>query len=132
MLMGDAVNLYYYYQHFHKKNIIAGYLSKLVIPKRTQDYISGNFPVDYVMSRLSDLKKVKFKNMVDVENIEAVKNSNANFVILHKHLISEMFPYFEIENIRVYSGVIYLNQMYRKYFGNPVFEDKNIIVFRIL
>jgi len=132
MLMGDAVNLYYYYQHFHEKNIVAGYLSKLIIPKRTQDYIFGNFPVDYVISRLPDLKKVKFKNMVDMENIEAVKNSNANFVILHKHLISEMFPYLEIEKVRVYSGVIYLNQLYRKYFGNPFFEDKNIIVFKIL
>ena len=131
LLMGDAVNLYYYYQHFHKKNIVAGFLSKLVIPKRTQDYISGQFPVDYVMSRLPDLKKVKFRNMVDVENIEAIKSSTANYIILHKHLIAEMFPYLMKENMQMSNAIIYLSQLYRNCFGKPFFEDKNIIVFKI-
>jgi len=132
MLMGDTTNLYYYYQHFHKKNIVAGYLSKLVIPKRTQDYISGIFPVDYVMSRLPDLKKVKFKNMVDVENIEAIKSSTANYIILHKHLIAEMFPYLMKEKMQMSNAIVHLSQLYRNYFGKPFFEDKNIIVFSIL
>ncbi len=132
MLMGDTTNLYYYYQHFHKKNIIAGYLSKLVIPRKNQDYIYGNFPVDYVMSCLPDLNKVKFKNMVDMENIEAIKNSSAQYIILHKHLIAEMFPYLIKEKVQVNYAVIYLGQLYRKYFGKPFFEDKNIIVFSIL
>lgn len=131
MLMGDPVNLHYYYQYFHKKKIIAGYSPNLTIAERTQDYIFGVYPVDYVMSRLPDLKKAKFKNMVDMNNIESVKNTTADYVILHKHLIAEMFPYLKTDKTRVYSGVIYLNQLYRKYFGNPIFEDKNIIVFKI-
>ena len=131
MLMGDPFNLYYYYQYFHRKNILVGFTPKLIIPKRTQDYIFGVYPVDYVMSRLPDLKKVKFKNMLDMNNIESVKNTTADYVILHKHLIAEMFPYLKTDKTRVYSGVIYLNQLYRKYFGNPIFEDKNIIVFKI-
>ena len=129
--MGDPFNLYYYYQHFHKKNIIAGYLSKVVIPKRTQDYIYGNFPADYVMSRLLDLKKVKFNNMVDMENIEGIKSSTANYIILHKHLTAEMFPYLRIDKAQLNYAVVYLIKLYRKYLGKPFFEDKNIIVFRI-
>ena len=131
MLMGDSVNLYYYYQYFHKKNILVGFTPKLIIQERTQDYILGVYPVDYVMSRLTDLKKVKFKNLVDMNNIESVKNTTADYVILHKHLIAEMFPYLKNDKTQVYRGVIYLNQLYRKYFGNPIFEDKNIIVFKI-
>jgi len=132
MLMGDPVNLYYYCQHFHKKNILVGYSPNLIIPKRTQDYILGQYSVDYVMSRLPDLKKVKFKNMVDMDNIDAIKSSKAAYIILHKHLISEMFPYLKIEKVQANNAaVIYYSQTYRKYFGNPIFEDKNIIVFRI-
>lgn len=132
MLMGDPVNLYYYCQHFHKKNILVGYSPNLIIPKRTQDYILGQYPVDYVMSRLPDLKKVKFKNMVDMDNIDAIKNSKAAYIILHKHLISEMFPYLKIKKVQANNAaVIYYGQTYRKYFGNPIFEDKNIIVFRV-
>lgn len=132
MLMGDTTNLYYYYQHFHKKNVVAGYSSELGIPKRTQDYISGMFPVDYVMSRITDLKKVKFKNMVNVERIEAVKASSAQYIILHKHLMEEMFPYRVKKKVSVYDPVLYLRRLYGKYFGKPCYEDKNIIVFRIL
>ncbi len=131
LLMGDPFNLYYYYQHFHKKNIIVGYLSKVVIPKRTQDYIYGNFPADYVMSRLLDLKKVKFNNMVDMENIEGIKRSTANYIVLHKHLTAEMFPYLRIDKAQLNYAVVYLIKLYRKYLGKPFFEDKNIIVFRI-
>jgi len=132
LLMGDSFNLYYYYQHFHKKNIIAGYLSKIVIPKRTQDYICGNFSADYVMSRLPDLKKEKFNNMIDMENIQGIKSSTANYIILHKHLIAEMFPYLMKEKMQMNNAIIYLSQLYRNYFGEPFFEDKNIIVFSIL
>lgn len=83
------------------------------------------------MSRLPDLKKIKFKNMVNMDNIEAVKNSSADFIILHKHLIPEMFPYIKIKQIQVNNAVAYFSQTYRRYFGNPIFEDKNIIVFKI-
>ena len=131
MLMGDNFNLHYYYQHFHKKNILVGFSPNLIIPERTQDYIKGGYPVDYVMSRMPDLKKVKFKNMVDMDNIEAIKSSKAAYIILHKHFISEMFPYFKIKKVQENEAVLYYSQTYRKYFGNPIFEDKNLIVFKI-
>ena len=131
MLMGDPVNLHYYYQHFHKKNILVGFSQNLIIPERTQDYINGKYSVDYVLSRLPDLKKGKFKNMVDMDNIEAIKSSTAAYIILHKHFISEMFPYLKSKKAQENEAVLYYSQTYRKYFGNPIFEDKNIIVFKI-
>ena len=131
MLMGDNFNLHYYFQHFHRKNILVGFSPSLITPERTQDYIKGRYPVDYVLSRLPDLKKGKFKNMVDMDNIEAIKSSTAAYIILHKHFISEMFPYLKSKKAQENEAVLYYSQTYRKYFGNPIFEDKNIIVFKI-
>ena len=53
-------------EYFHKKKIIAGYSPSLVIPERTHDYIYGVYSVGYVMGRLSNPEKIKFKNIREV------------------------------------------------------------------
>jgi len=131
MYLGDMHNLYYYYQHFHKKRIIAGYISSWNIPPNSQEVIFGNYIIGYVMSRLRNSPKVKFKNMIDMEHIKGIKNTSAQYIILHKNLEAEMFPYLVKEKVKVHSGVKYLDKMYRNLLGKPFFEDQNIIVYRI-
>ena len=73
--------------------------------------------------------------MVDMTNIERLRQSQAEHIILHKNLKAEMFahliPNRDKARPPVYPPVIRLDSIYRKWFGPPVFEDRNIIVFRI-
>ncbi|MFC1515904.1 glycosyltransferase family 39 protein [Thermodesulfobacteriota bacterium] len=133
IFLGDLCNLYYYYQRFHRKKIIAGFLSNAAPLQRAQDYIVGDFYVDYVISRLTDLQKVRFTNMINMESIEAIKNSSAQFIVLHKHLKAEMVPYLTgtEKKVKTDNSVLFLDQLYRKLIGKPFFEDQNIILYKM-
>jgi hypothetical protein len=88
--------------------------------------------VDEVLSRKLDKTKLKFRNMVDMMNIGAIKQSEASYIILHKNYMAEIFPeFFGNESRFRYVPVTYLSQVYENVFGHPVFEDSNIIVFRV-
>jgi len=131
MFLGDMLNLYYYYQHFHKKKIIAGYLSRWNVRSKTQEVVYAGYNIGQVTSRLRNSKKIKFKNMIDMENVKGIKNNSIQYIILHKDLISEMFPYLAKQKAHVHVGVKYLDKLYRNIFGAPFFEDQNIIVYKI-
>jgi hypothetical protein len=141
MYIGNHFNFYYYYQHFHKKNITAGYFTSITWLDSSRGCIFGNYYLDFPLSRISDKSKLKFTNMVDMENINDVKTTGAQYIILHKNLLHEMshFPVQEgfsdnppdLFQNDVYIPVIHLNLLYRKHFGSPVFEDPDLIVFKL-
>ena len=132
MMLGDCFNLYYYYQHFHKKRIIAGYFPELEIKGvKSEGCIYSNMYIDYVLSRVPYTGKLEFSNMINVMNIEALRQSHARYIILHKNLMAEMQPRFARNPSQVYSPVIYLDSIYRRILGSPVFEGRNLIVFKI-
>ena len=134
MLVGDHFNLYYYYQHFHRKRVIAGYTTDLretELPPLDDGFVYGDDYVDYVLGRVEEIGQLKFRNMIDVADANAVINSQASFLILHRNLQAEHFQ----EEYRypqlVYPPVARLESLYRKRLGAPVFENKHLIVFRI-
>ncbi|MEZ4524424.1 MAG: hypothetical protein R2941_00685 [Desulfobacterales bacterium] len=73
--------------------------------------------------------------------MEGIAKSGAAYAILHKNLLYEMIHAPETEEFslnipvlfqnNVYKSVIRLSHIYRQNFGEPVFEDKNIVVFKI-
>lgn len=130
MMLGDHFNLFYYYQHFHGKKVITGYIDDLPIGQEGNGFVYANMYADEVLSHMNDIRKVKFINMIDMTDIEALGQSPARYIILHKHLLKEMFPNL-VKNRMIYTPVFYLSKIYRKAFGQPVFEDQNIIVFEI-
>ena len=131
MYVGDHFNLYYYYQSFHKKKMIAGYYPDLTLPaERNKDFVYGHTNVCEIFSAIKDRRKLKFRNLIDMTDLEAVKQSRADYVILHKNLLREMFPTAVREN-KFYQPVRLLNKEYQNIFGNPVFEDRHLIVFKI-
>lgn len=135
MYIGNHFNLYYYYQHFHRKRIIAGYVPTLDLGVWPYgDYVYGRMYADHILSRVEKPGAYRFKNMVDMLNIDALTSSPASYIILHKNLYAEMFPHLvKNKNLqRPYKPVLYLNQLYRKSFSRPVFEDSSIIVFKLL
>ena len=130
MMLGDHYNLYYYYQHFHKKKIIIGYFTKLTVKSKLKNFIYSDTPPDFVLSKISDKNKLKFRNMIDILDGKALKRSGARYVILHKNLVSEMFPKLSPKE-NVYLPIKYIRKVYTEVFGSPYFEDDKLIVFKI-
>ena len=136
VFIGNHFNLYYYYQHFHKKNVIAGYVTELNLQEWPfEDKVCGDMYFDHVLSRLSDKDKgnLHFRTMVNMLDIEELLQTPAQYIILHKTLTVEMFPR-RSENqseAQVYQPALYLTHLYKRSFGPPVFEDHNLIVFKI-
>lgn len=131
MMIGDHFNLYYYYQHFHKKRIIAGYsVQGFGLPK-IRDFLYGNQFIDQVLSQVADKTRLRFSNMVDILDVEAVRNTRAEYLILHRNLLAEFFPErFNAERTQV-PGIDVCTAHLRIYFGSPVYADRLIIVFDV-
>ncbi|MCK4752404.1 MAG: glycosyltransferase family 39 protein [Planctomycetes bacterium] len=141
----DHNNYLYYYQHFHKKRVLVGYITDPKIQgygvsEEKYGSVFDASALDYPMTRMTDKSKLKFANMVDIMNIEAIKQSRANYVVLHKkYWAMEVIPVSDTNPAPIYvssidlfyTPVLHLNRMYRKVFGSPVFEDQELVVFEI-
>jgi hypothetical protein len=132
MLVGDHFNLYYYYQHFHRKRVLAGYFRDLDLSNVSSvGWVMGNRYADFVMSREHDPDKLRMSNMIDMASTDSVRRSGATYVVLHRRLMTEMFPQAVAPAEPSYGPVEYLTPIYRSGFGVPVFEDANLVVFRV-
>ncbi len=131
MVVGDSLNLYYYYQHFHRKRVVIGYTSRLLIPAEVRRlYAYGDEPIDVLLSRLIDPEKLKFRNMVPLLNLTRVRDSGADRVIIHRNIFREMNP-MEKELDPVYPPPIYLEKIYNKILGPAEYSDEEIVVFKM-
>jgi hypothetical protein len=69
---------------------------------------------------------LKFRNLVSMDDLPAMRARNAEYIILHKRyeaqLSQVMMPLPAFER---------LCHNYQKELGAPVYEDANIIVFRL-
>ena len=136
MLLGDHFNLYYYYQHFHKKKILVGYFSQLKLSTRAgmeiKEPLWGVYlPVDSILNQVPDTGKLLFGNMIDMPDFKGIEKRGVSYIILHKNLLDEMFPGFSKVKDYIYPPVLFLNKIYGEYWGPPVYEDKDVIVFKI-
>ncbi|MCU7835958.1 MAG: glycosyltransferase family 39 protein [gamma proteobacterium symbiont of Taylorina sp.] len=131
MFIGFHFNFNYYYQYFHKKRIIAGYITTLKndeIPVKRN--VNGYLLFGHVLSRINEKEKLKFNNMVDVSNINSVLNSGAQYIILHKNLASEFVPY--VARLTPPAKTIELRNKYSQAPGlSLIYEDDFIVVFGI-
>jgi len=132
MYIGDHFNQYYYYQHFHRKRVITGYITKFKGLNPSLGHVYGDMYIDHPLSRVNDADKLNFKNIINMLNFEALKHSNCRFAILHKNLMAEMFRRSSGHDNAVYMPVKYLAEIYRKRLGAPVFEDQHLIIFNLI
>jgi uncharacterized membrane protein len=149
----DYNDLFYYYQHFHQKNIIAGYCSdrkllgyKFPTVSADESFTIGIFGADQMLSRVADQTKLAFRNMVDVTSPDAILRSKAGILILHKYIMAPKFTSdasgkglmrdeitgLSYEIIPVYyNSTAILKTRIEKEFGLPVYEDDQVVCFRI-
>jgi len=131
-------NNYHFYQRFHKKRVLIGY-SNFSYISQASPIMSGN---------------IHLKNFIELENRDALKNCKANFVIIHKDMLAEFIHLREILpasksliDILRKDETYYVRSFYfepakkqvqgitlklQEALGPPIYEDKWIVVFRII
>lgn len=86
MLIGDQLNIYYYYQHFHRRPVVAGYVSNnMFAPYQPGgDFVYGDWPIDSVMSGMPEplRKKSSWHTMVDLNDIGGLRSRFKGWIII--------------------------------------------------
>jgi hypothetical protein len=127
MLAGNAVNHLYFYQYLHQRRVIAGYILDM-----RRDFgliegaVYGNAYIDQVLSKVPDKSRLHFRNLVCMDDLEAVRATGADYVVMHK-LWEAALPALAPAP----AELTRLIPTYVREFGRPIYEDKNIIVFSL-
>ena len=133
MFLGDHFNLHYYPQHFHRKRVRSGYVLFEAFRAPFSDRVYGNLTVDQVLSHRLDPAAFRFRNLVHIGSTADIEASGADALVLHKNLFMEVAPRLATEQGMVEDDpfIAHLAKQFRNLFGEPVFEDAQIVVFRL-
>jgi hypothetical protein len=127
MLIGDHFNPLYYYQHFHHRPVLVGYTTDMRLSiGLAQGNIYGNTYIDQVLSLVPDSSRLRFRNMVNMDDLAAMRARRAQCIILHKRFEAQLpqmaLPQPDLDR---------LSREYREKLGAPTYEDSHIVVFRL-
>ena len=127
MMIGDHFNPLYYYQHFHRRQVIVGYTTDMNLASGVAPgNLYGNTYVDQVLSLVHDPSQIRFRNMISMDALQAMRGRGVEYVILHKR--------FEAQLPEVAPPPPDLERLWRKYeniLGAPFYEDAHIAVFKL-
>jgi hypothetical protein len=127
MMVGDHFDPYYYYQHFHKKRVLVGYSTTFTESRGlAAGNVFGNTYIDEVLSLVSDKGKLRFRNLVDMDDEASIAGSGAGYAILHRKFAAELWRV-----AKPPPCIPQLEEKYRRLYGQPVFDDGNMVVFRL-
>ncbi|HXI70230.1 MAG TPA: glycosyltransferase family 39 protein [Verrucomicrobiae bacterium] len=127
MLIGDHFNPFYYYQHFHRHPVIVGYASDVKLARGlAAGNIYGNTYIDQILSLVEDPARLKFRNLISMDDLAAMRSRNVEYIILHKRFEAQLpvvaLPLPDLERLR---------HEYETKLGAPAYEDANIVVFSL-
>jgi hypothetical protein len=127
MLIGDHFNPLYYYQHFHRRPVLVGYTTDMTLASGlAPGNVYGCTYIDQVLSLVRDSSRLRFRNLVVMDDWAAMRGRGVEYVILHKR--------FEAQLPEVAPPPPNLNRLYLEYqnrLGAPAYEDVNIVAFRL-
>ena len=132
VMIGDQWNLYYYYQHFHRLPVVAGFvsnnLSVPVMPGR--DFVYGDWSFDSVMTGMSERqrKKTSWHSMVDLNDIGVLRSSFKGWtVVIHRDPRGEIF----LRDISDSSMSLQTAEVMARAFGDPQYVDGQLAAWTI-
>ena len=127
MMIGDHFNPLYYYQRFHGRPVLVGYTSDMRLATGlAPGNIYGSTYIDQVISLIDDPSRLKFRNLVSMDDLAAMRGRGVEYVILHKR--------FEAQLPEVAPPAPDLDRLQHEYqnkLGAPVYEDLHIAVFKL-
>jgi hypothetical protein len=127
MMIGDHFDPLYYYQHFHHRPVIVGYVTDM----RTTNGLAagnifGNTYVDQVLSLVPNPARLHFYNMIQMDDLAGMRKRRVEYIILHKRYEAQLYlaalPLPDLPRL----GKLYLKEL-----GQPVYEDAHVAVFRL-
>jgi hypothetical protein len=127
MAIGDHFNPLYYYQHFHRRPIIVGYASDVVISEGlAAGNVFGDTYVDQVLTLVTNKAQLKFRTLVSMDDLAAMRARGVQYIVIHKRYEAQlpdvMMPLPDIDRLR---------HEYLTKIGQPFYEDAHITVFRL-
>jgi hypothetical protein len=134
----DYNDLFYYYQHFHGKQVFAGYSRETKafgysVAQQTDEgqFSVGLLNIDQILYR-ADPGKLGFRNLIDITNQDALVRSPASIIILHKYMIALKIMPTTMGTIALrWRPVQDFAARFRQVLGQPLYEDQQMICFRI-
>lgn len=132
MLIGDQLNIYYYYQHFHQLPVVAGFVSNNIYApvKPGRDFVYGNWSIDSVMTAmpLPARNKTSWHTMADLNNSSELRNKFRGWiVIIHRDPEGEINAS-DPESNRM---SVTMADVMTKNFGNSRFMDGQLAAWLI-
>ena len=88
--------------------------------------VYGNTYIDQVLSLVKDQSRLKFRNLVSMDDLSAMRSRDVEYIILHERFEAELsqvaMPLADVQRLR---------REYQARLGPPFYEDANITVFRL-
>jgi len=127
MMIGDHFNPLYYYQHFHRRPVLVGYVSDLNLSRGlAAGNIYGNTYIDQVLSLAPRPSMLRFRNFISMDELPAMRNRGVEYVVLHKRFEAQLpavaLPLPDLDR---------LQNQYHKTLGAPFYEDAHVAVFHL-
>jgi hypothetical protein len=118
--IGDIYSPYFLYQARHQKRVLGGYLRG---PSPGGEagrpgVVRAEWPVDRVLAEVADPTKLRFRNLVDLDDRAALRASGACYLVVHTDLAGELEG-----ACSGGSPATLLGPDYGRRFGEPVFSD---------
>ena len=135
MFIGDPLNFHYFYQHFHRKSVAAGYVPDFPFPPlpSRDDYVVQDTPIDYVFSRARALgleKQMRFANLLPITDPARLRRNHSGWLlIVHRDLLRETLG-IQLENGNFLAPIL-LPVSLEAAWGKPAFADSQILAWRI-
>lgn len=127
MVIGDDFSPFYFYQYFHRRPVIAGYTTgtNFLFGLATGNVYASTY-FDQVLSLVENPARLKFQNLVSMDDLAAMRMRQVEYIILHKRFEAQL-PLF----LPPPPGLARLIFQYQAKLGAPAYEDANIVVFRV-
>jgi hypothetical protein len=132
VLLGDHYNLYYYYQHFHRLPVAAGFvLNNALAPvEHGADFVVGDLTIDSVLEGMPESirKKMSWKAMADLNDTDLLRSRYKGWaIVVHRDPPSEFYK----DVLPDYPISLELVNTFTSEFGAPFEMDDQLAVWMI-
>ncbi len=133
-------NVFYFYQHFDRKRRIAGYSSVRIdsgveieeYPDGITSLYVGNGSIDDVLRYNSNPDRLRFTNIIDIENDAELSKLHDAALVLHKSLMAPLLMSEKQGFVKLrYTMMNRFITKFQQTCGAPLYEDNEIVVFKI-